>query len=413
MKKPTIPVDPARMLATLDHLRTIGAVGTGVSRPAFSDADILARRWLAERMRDAGLEVRVDLAGNLFGLPPGDGPAILVGSHSDTQPLGGWLDGALGVAAGLELARAAREGTGPRVAVVSFQDEEGRFGGLTGSEIWSGRASLSEVDGRCDDDGTAFRDVRARVAEIAEVGDVPPERFSAFLEMHIEQGPVLDRAGEVLGVVEAIVGVRSLEVRFEGEANHAGTTPMPLRRDAVQGVVSYATALNEAFARLAGDRTVWTLGRVVVEPNAPSIVPGAATVSVQMRDPDAARLDVLLAAAQDAARSIAGKRGLGLHLLEGFRVDPVRMDRALMSALDAAAQATAPGRSRVMASGALHDASNVAACLPVGMLFVPSIGGISHNPREDTSRDHLAAGLRALALAVSRLSSDLQAVVVG
>jgi N-carbamoyl-L-amino-acid hydrolase len=403
MTTPIIPVDPARMLATLDHLRTIGGVGTGVSRPAFSDSDIAARRWLAERMREAGLEVRVDPAGNLFGLPPGDGPAILVGSHSDTQPLGGWLDGALGVAAGLELARAAREGNGPRIAVVSFQDEEGRFGGLTGSEIWSGRATLAEVDERPDADGTAFRDLRGRVTEIAEVGEIPPERFTAFVELHIEQGPVLDRAGEVLGVVDAIVGVRSLEVRFEGEANHAGTTPMPLRRDAVQGVVAYATAVNEAFARLAGVRTVWTLGRVVIEPNAPSIVPGAATVSVQLRDPDPALLDTLLKTSRNTARTVAAARHLELHLVDGFSVDPVAMNQRIVAALDAAAQTIAPGQWRLLPSGALHDASNVAARLPVGMLFVPSIGGISHSPLEDTSRDQLAAGLRTLARAVSML----------
>ncbi len=403
MSTTIIPVDPARMLATLDHLRTIGGVGTGVSRPAFSEADIAARRWLAGQMREAGLEVRVDPAGNLFGLPPDEGSAILVGSHSDTQPLGGWLDGALGVAAGLELARAARDGNGPRVGVVSFQDEEGRFGGLTGSEIWSGGTPLAEVDGRRDAEGIAFRDLRRRVAEIAEVADIPPDRFTAFVELHIEQGPVLDRTGEVLGVVDAIVGVRSLEVRFEGEANHAGTTPMALRRDAVQGVVAYATALNGAFARLAGNSTVWTLGRVVVEPNAPSIVPCAATVSVQMRDPDAARLDTLLAAARDTAHEAAVARSLDLHLLVGFSVDPVWMDPKLVAALEAAAQATASGRCRRMASGALHDASNVSAHLPVGMLFVPSIAGISHNPREDTARGHLAAGLLALAHAVSIL----------
>lgn len=394
------PVDPARMLATLDHLRTIGAAGAGVSRPAFSDADVAARRWLAGAMREAGLQVRVDLAGNLFGVPPGEGPAILVGSHCDTQPLGGWLDGALGVAAGLELARAAQAGNGPRIAVVSFQDEEGRFGGLTGSEVWSGRTSLRAVDGRRDAEGRSFREMRGRAAEIAEVATVPPDGFSAFVELHIEQGPVLDGAGEVLGIVDAIVGVRSLEVRLEGEANHAGTTPMPLRRDAVQGVVAYAAALNEAFASIVGDRTVWTLGRVDVEPNAPSIIPGAATVSVQMRDPDAARLDALLAAARSTALAVAKARSLNPVLVDGFSVDPVRMDPKLVKALDAAAQAATPGECRVMASGALHDASNAAARLPAGMLFVPSIGGISHNPREDTSRDHLVAGLLALSYAV-------------
>ncbi|MFN7599406.1 MAG: M20/M25/M40 family metallo-hydrolase [Cereibacter sp.] len=178
---------------------------------------------------------------------------------------------------------------------------------------------------------------------------------------------------------------------------------MALRRDAVQGVVAYATALNGAFSRLAGDRTVWTLGRVVVEPNAPSIIPGAATGSVQMRDPDAARLDRPLAAARETAHVAAVARNLDLYLLDGFSVDPVWMDPKLVAALESAAQATTPGRCRRLASGALHDASNVSAHLPVGMLFVPSIGGISHNPRKDTARDHLSAGLLALARAVSIL----------
>lgn len=403
MTTPALAVEPARFLASLDHLRGIGAVGTGVARPAFSDADIAARRWLAGEMRAAGLEVRVDLAGNLFGMPPGAGPALLVGSHSDTQPLGGWLDGALGVAAGIELARAAHAGHGPRIAVVSFQDEEGRFGGLTGSRFWSGQLSLSELDSLLDGDGMAFGDLRHRTSEIAEAGDVAPERFSAYLELHIEQGPVLDTAGKVLGIVDAIVGVRSLSVCFEGEANHAGTTPMALRRDAVQGVVAFASALNAAFAPLVGKSSVWTLGRLVVEPNAPSIVPGRASVSVQMRDPDAARLNALLAAARDTAEAVANDRALSLALVEGFGVDPVAMDRKLVATIEAAAKSVAPECCLVMTSGALHDAANVSAVLPVGMLFVPSIGGISHNPREDTAREHLALGLEALARAVAGL----------
>jgi N-carbamoyl-L-amino-acid hydrolase len=392
------------MLADLDDLRSIGGVGTGVARPAFSDTDIEARRSLAERMAEAGLDVSVDEVGNLFGVPPGDGPSLLVGSHSDTQPLGGWLDGALGVAAGLEIARAALDAGGPRIAVVSFQDEEGRFGGLTGSAVWSGRVALAEVDGRRDGNGASFASLRRRSAEIAPVRSTAPDRFSGFLEMHIEQGPVLESAGDVLGVVETIVGVRTVEVRLEGEANHAGTTPMPLRRDAIQGLVAFAAALNAAFARLATERTVWTLGRIVVEPNAPSIVPGTATVSVQTRDPETVRLDALIGAAEDTARRAAAGRGLGLTLTRGMSFDPTPMNGAFVTALDAAARRVAPGRSRVMPSGALHDATNLADLMPVGMLFVPSIGGISHNPREDTKREHLAIGLRALAEAASALA---------
>jgi N-carbamoyl-L-amino-acid hydrolase len=391
------------MLSDLDALRRIGAVGTGVRRPAFSDDDIAARRWLALQMQEAGLTAVADPWGNLFGLPPGEGPCLLVGSHSDTQPLGGWLDGIYGVACGFELARAALATGGPRVAVVSFQDEEGRFGGLTGSEVWAGLLSHEAADRLTDDEGITLAAARARAAEIAEVRPVPPSLFSAYLEAHIEQGPVLDTAGEVLGVVEAIVGVRSQTLTFTGEANHAGTTPMRLRRDAVQGLVAFASALEAAFADLAAERTVWTLGRIVVEPNAPSIVPGSAMVSLQIRDPDASRLDLLEAEALAVAERIAADRELQLTTLGGFTADPVPMADSLMNALAKAAEQVASGRWRHMPSGALHDASNVAAVMPVAMLFVPSIGGLSHNPAEDTRREHLVVGLAALAEAVREI----------
>ncbi|MDO9526892.1 MAG: hydantoinase/carbamoylase family amidase [Gemmobacter sp.] len=403
----TVAVDPARMLADLDALRRIGGQGTGVVRPAFSDADIVARRWLADRMRDAGLTPVVDVCGNLFGLPPGDGPCLLIGSHSDTQPLGGWLDGVWGVACGLELARAALASGGPRIAVVSFQDEEGRFGGLTGSAVWSGQISLAQADQGEDGTGVTFAAARTRVGEIAPVADVPPTRFRAYIEPHIEQGPVMDTSGDVLGVVEAIVGVRSWSIRFQGESNHAGTTPMHLRRDAVQGLAAYVTALNDAFAPMVTPRTVWTLGRVVVEPNADSVVPGAVTVSVQMRDPDASRLEALKATALDVAQTVAADRGLTVTARSGFSVDPVQMDARLRLALEQGAQSAAPGKWRNMPSGALHDASNVSALMPVAMLFVPSIGGISHNPAEDTRREDLALGLVALSRAVALIGNDL------
>jgi len=388
------------MLAELDELRRIGGVGKGVSRPAFSDADIEARAWLAARMKEAGLEAVVDPWGNLFGLPPGDGPCLLVGSHSDTQPLGGWLDGIYGVACGLELARPAREAGSPRIAVVSFQDEEGRFGGLTGSAVWAGAMAEDAADRLTDAQGTTLAQARRRADGIAEVREVPSTLFSAYVEAHIEQGPVLDRAGETLGVVEAIVGVRSTTLVFSGEANHAGTTPMPMRRDAVRGFYRFATELDAAFAPLVTDRTVWTLGRLVVEPNAPSIVPGLATVSVQIRDPDAARLDRLLAETLSLAKRVAEAQELALSVSTGFTADPVPMDAPMVEALADAAERVAPGRWRRMPSGALHDATNVSRVLPSAMLFVPSIGGISHNPDEDTGRADLEAGLLALAEAI-------------
>ena len=397
-----IPVDPARMLADLDHLRTIGGQGTGVARRAFSEPDIAARRRLADQMQAAGLQVVVDPCGNLFGVPQGDGPFLLVGSHSDTQPLGGWLDGIWGVVCGLELARCD-----PRIAVVSFQDEEGRFGRLTGSSFWTGQMSLAEADACLDEDALSepisFATARDRAVEIGPLGSVSPDRFSAYIEPHIEQGPVLDATGQVVGVVEAIVGVRQWSFRFEGEANHAGTTPMPLRRDALQGFAAFAVALNATFAAMASDRTVWTLGRAVVEPNASSIVPGAITFTVQIRDAEVGRLDTMAAEARTLAEHVAAEHRLVLHASPGFSVEPVQMDTRLRHTLEAAAEAVAPGRWQAMPSGALHDASNVAMVLPTAMLFAPSIGGISHNPAEDTRREDLATALNVLAEAAGRL----------
>lgn len=326
---------------------------------------------------------------------------LLVGSHSDTQPLGGWLDGAFGVACGLELARAAVEADGPRVAAVSFQDEEGRFGSLTGSAVWSGRVPLAEADRGADHGGVTFGEARGRAAEIAPLGEAPPSLFRAYLEPHIEQGPVLDAAGLSVGVVEAIVGLRQLDLRFEGAANHAGTTPMAMRRDAVRGLGAFMRRLDEAFAPVVTERTVWTLGRIVVEPNTSSIVPGAAIVSVQIRDAETDRLDHLAALAEEAAGSVAAELGLGLRRLAGRALDPVWMDPGWAEALARAAEAVAGGRWRRMPSGALHDASNVAAVLPSAMLFVPSLGGISHNPGEDTRAEDLRLGLEVLARAVA------------
>ncbi len=402
---PAIAVDPERLISDLTTLRGFGAAGTGVARTAFSDADIAARRWLRERMETAGLKVTVDRCGNLFGLPPGDGPCILVGSHSDTQPLGGWLDGAYGVVCGLELARAALGAGGPPVAMVAFQDEEGRFGGLTGSGVWSGVRTLDATDRLLDSDRVSFATARARAAEIGPLAEVPPSRFSAFVEPHIEQGPVLDSSGQAIGIVDDIVGVRSLWVDLVGETNHAGTTPMALRRDAVQCLVTIISGINAAFAELAGPVTVWTMGRITVDPNADSIVPGVAGFSIQIRDPDTARLDAMRDRAAAIARARAEAADIDIDVAEGLWCAPVPMDRTFSGHLATVAQAVAPGCWRRMPSGALHDASHVSTVLPTAMLFVPSIGGISHNPAEDTDPEHLKAGLAVLARALPDIAA--------
>ncbi len=402
MKGAVVQVDQNRFLADLHMLRSFGAsgVGKGVVRPAYSNADSAARVWLAERFFEAGLSVETDAMGNLFGLA--DGPSLLLGSHSDSQPEGGWLDGALGVIAALEVARASREAGGPAISVVSFQDEEGRFGVTTGSAIWSGHMGLAEADLLFDHHGVSLAEARRNVPV---TGDVDPAQFTGFIEMHIEQGPVLDTAGEQIGVVSDIVGIRDMKITFEGQQNHAGTTPMHLRRDAFQAVSSFNFELNERLRNVVTPATVWTIGHMRLHPNASSIVPGKAVFSMQWRDGDAGRLGRMEGIIRVLAQEIADARGMVVSFGPLLGLEPVGMDAKLRKALENSATSIAPGRWRVMPSGALHDATNVSRLMPVAMLFVPSIGGISHAFEEDTDEVDLIAGLRVLAGAVEALES--------
>lgn len=403
MKKGTaVQVDAERFLADLHVLRSFGAsgVGKGVVRPAYSEADVVARAWLDERMREVGLRVETDAMGNLFGLA--EGPSLLLGSHSDSQPEGGWLDGALGVIAALEVARASREAGGPAVSVVSFQDEEGRFGVTTGSAVWSGHMSLDEADLLFDHSGVSLAEARKKVPE---TGEIDPAQFTGFIEMHIEQGPVLDAAGEQIGVVSDIVGIRDMKITFEGQQNHAGTTPMHLRRDAFQAVSSFNSELNERLRNVVTPSSVWTIGHVSLHPNASSIVPGKAVFSMQWRDGDADRLGRMEAIIRALAQEIADARGMVVSFGPLLGLEPVEMDEKLRKALENSAEYIAPAQWRVMPSGALHDATNVSRLMPVAMLFVPSIGGISHAFEEDTDEGDLVVGLRVLADAVEALQS--------
>ena len=391
-------IDPTRFLADLHRLRQFGAsgVGKGVVRPAYSEADMAARDWLSEQMADAGLAPRFDAMGNLFGLAAG--PSLLLGSHSDSQPTGGWLDGALGVVAALEIARAARETGGPAISVVSFQDEEGRFGVTTGSAVWAGGLSLPEADALRDHDGVLLSDARA-VMQSRAGPDVDPAQFTGFIEMHIEQGPTLDAAGEQIGIVTDIVGIRDQVITLRGQQNHAGTTPMALRRDAFQGLSAFNTRLSDRLQNVVTPQSVWTIGHVSLSPNASSIVPGTARFSMQWRDGDVDRLGRMQAVIHEALYEVAEDMQLEVEMGSLLGLEPVAMDADLRARLETGADAVAPGRWRRMPSGALHDATNVARVLPVAMVFVPSIDGISHAFEEDTADADLVAGLRVLALA--------------
>ncbi|MDP2581079.1 hydantoinase/carbamoylase family amidase [Shimia thalassica] len=399
-----MPVNPERFLSDLHTLRTFGAsgVGKGVVRPAFSDADIAAREWLMAQLRDVGLQVHVDPMGSVWGLA--QGPSLLLGSHTDTQPEGGWLDGALGVIAALEIARAAQDAGGPAVSVVSFQDEEGRFGVTTGSTVWSGALSLDKADRLSDRDGVPLSQARARMAHLT--GDfVDPNRFTGFIEMHIEQGPWLDQAGQGIGVVTDIVGIRDMRITFEGEQNHAGTTPMHLRKDAFQALSAFNERLNAAFDELVTPSTVWTIGHVSLHPNASSIVPGSVTFSMQWRDSETSRLEQMETVVRETAEAVATDFGVTCSFGPILGLAPVAMNARLKQALRDSAAEIVPDLWCEMPSGALHDATNVAAHMPVAMLFVPSIGGISHAFAEDTNESDLVNGLSVLAGAVTRLTN--------
>ena len=352
-------------------------------------------------MKDAGLEPHFDPVGNLFGLAKGK--SLLIGSHSDSQPEGGWLDGALGVIAGLEIARASKEAGGPPISVVSFQDEEGRFGVTTGSDIWSGKVALEKADTFTDNEGITLAQARGLMSDMAQ-DFLPHDRFTGFLEMHIEQGPALDQSGDKIGVVTDIVGIRDMRITFDGRQNHAGTTPMHLRQDAFQALSDFNAQLNDRLRNVVTPSTVWTIGHVSLHPNAASVVPGRVTFSMQWRDGDADRLNAMERIIHDLAQEISHTRRLVAELSPVMGIEPAAMDTAMRAALAKAAEMEAPGQWRKMPSGALHDAANLSSVMPVAMLFVPSIGGISHAFDEDTDEADLTRGLRVLALAAQALA---------
>jgi N-carbamoyl-L-amino-acid hydrolase len=406
-------INPERLLADLRHLRSIGAQGRGVVRPAFSPKDMEARRWLKRRYEEAGLEATIDGVGNVLGRSRNPGKALLVGSHSDTQPTGGWLDGALGVIYGLELVRALADDPQTRslaVDAVSFQDEEARFVGCLGSRSLVGALTPVQEQEAADKDGVALAEA-LREAGLAGVPRLrlARERYAGFLEAHIEQGPQLEDDGKRIGVVTGIVGLRGMRFVFRGQQNHAGTTMMARRRDASAALYELAYRINQEFPKAAAERSVWTMGRVRIEPNAASIVPGYAEMDLQFRDASEAPLEAFEKIAQRLVAELNARGGVSIEAARSRApVPPAQMDAKLRAHLEAAAERHAPGLWRRMPSGAFHDAGIVSALLPAAMLFIPSIGGISHDFAEDSRDEDIVLGCRVLAdAAVSALGERL------
>lgn len=395
-------IDGPRLLGDLRRLADFGRYKTGVHRPAFSDADLAARRWLMERMTDAGLDAHIDGIGNVIGRAPGDGARLLIGSHSDTQPHGGWLDGAMGVIYGIELARALRDDPACRgigVDVASWEDEESHYASFLGSRTFIGLIGDADIDHASHrDDGTPLRDaiVRAGLADTPRAS-LDASRYRGYLEAHIEQGAVLESQGRRIGVVTGIVGIFVYKVTFAGEQNHAGTTPMRLRKDAGVALTDFCGEVHRAFRALAAPDTVWTIGRILLEPNAPSIIPGTAEMLLQIRDPSLATMESLGAEAIRLAEAANAAGPCRVEITQTSRTEPTTMDAAFQEAIaTAAAKHVGEGWMR-MHSGAGHDAQILARRMPAGMMFVPSIGGVSHHFTEDTAEDDIVLGCQVFA----------------
>ena len=404
-------IHPDRLLADLRHLRSIGAQGRGVVRPAFSEKDMEARRWLKSRFEEIGLDTTIDGVGNVLGRSRKPGRALLVGSHSDTQPTGGWLDGALGVIYALEVARALAADPATAklpIDIVSLQDEESRFIGCLGSRSLIGILAPDVELAAVDKEGVRLEDA-LRMAGLAGVPRlrVSTERYAGFVEAHIEQGPTLEDTGNRIGVVTDIVGLRGIRFVFRGQQNHAGTTMMARRRDASAALYELAHRINTEFPKVAGERTVWTMGRLKVEPNAASIVPGYADLDLQFRDASDAPLDAF---EEVAARIVADMNARGGVKIEAsparVPIRPTRMDDGLRTHIERAAERHAPGKWLHLPSGAFHDAGIISAKLPAAMLFIPSIGGISHDFAEDSRDDDIVLGCQVLADAVAGAAAE-------
>lgn len=401
-----VKISGQRLLSSLHEIRDFGRCGNGVVRQSLSDVDLESRRWLVRQLEDAGLETAIDGVGTVFGRSRRPGKAVLLGSHTDTQPRGGWLDGTMGVMYGLEIARSFAE-VSPlsqcAIDVASWIDEEGRFFQMLGSQSFVGALAQDAVASAVDTDGVRLCDALTN-AGLAERPRARLEdgRYLGYLEAHIEQGLYLEEWGKKIGLVTAIVGLRDYMVTATGEANHAGTTPMAYRKDAGAALLAFAESAVAILRLNAGPAAVWNIGWIKFEPGAPAIIPGRAKLILEMRDPEESKLDELAAAVAALADDCPGPVTIEFSP-KSDHVSAAKMDACLLEHLAAAAEETAPDRWVCMPSAAGHDAQVIAAHVPTAMLFVPSIGGISHDLREDTDESDIVLGCQTLASAVERI----------
>jgi N-carbamoyl-L-amino-acid hydrolase len=396
------------MREDFDALAAIGATPDGgVDRASLGEAHLAARAWFLDRAAAAGLETRVDRAGNHSAILPRAGPTLLLGSHLDSVPNGGRYDGALGVVAALHVLLAV-QASGAQLPLaleaIDFTDEEGTLVGLLGSEALAGKLTLESLRSpRGGRDALLAGLERAGLNEAELVSARrDPASLAGYLELHIEQGPLLERAGAQIGLVTDIVGARSFSLAFRGLSGHAGTTPMNARRDAGLAAAAFAVAANELVVRdFPG--CVATVGDIRLEPGSFNVIPGLARVAIECRSVDLVELDALESALLRAARAATATHALDVEATPVGRWEPTALDADLRALVAHAAESL--GLSALeLHSGAGHDAQALAAVVPSGMIFVPSDGGISHDPREHTSWEHCVNGANTLLRAALELA---------
>ena len=401
-------VNQARLWTTIEQLSKFGRPAGagfegGVTRLGFSEADFAARTWLMQVLREAGLSVRVDAAGNIFGRRPGSEnlPVLLFGSHIDSVLGGGNFDGDVGSLGALEVMRALNDGkiaTRHPLDMVIWTNEEGNHFsyGSIGSSAAAGVLPADVLE-RKDEEGKTLGDwLRRYGQDPARLADarIPPGGLAAYLELHIEQGGVLDLSKIQVGVVQGIVGVYRWTCTATGFANHAGTTPMDYRQDALAATARATLAVREEVRSEPG-RQVGTVGYVRVEPGAPNVVPGRVEFPVELRDLDEAKALGIWARIEKRFAQVAVEEHVKLDCLPIFALQPALTDPSMQSDIRAAARAA--GYTVLdLPSGAGHDAQEIAHLAPIGMIFVPSLGGISHSPREYSSPEDVANGTEVL-----------------
>ena len=401
-----IKANPDRVLRDLYMLREIGRYETGVHRPTLSDDDLKTRHWLKDELSALGHDAHIDGIANVIGYTPAPGKKLLCGSHLESQNRAGWLDGALGVVYALEAARAVVE-SGEKdagVDVMVFADEEGHFGSMIGSNSLVGNMTEAMMDASKNrTTGEPLRDALERAGFTGPRASLDPARYIGMFEAHIEQGDSLEAEGLSIGVVTSIVGIWQFHLAFKGLQNHAGTTRMAIRKDAGVSMMRVYQRLQERFPAVVGPRTVWTVGSMTLDPGAPSIVPGGAEMTFQFRDADPDLLKKLEGVLTEVVAEENANGPCPVTLTAQTRGVPAHMDSGMQNAIEAAAEAFAPGKHVRMPSGAGHDAQVIAQKMPAAMMFIPSINGVSHHWTENTSDADIARGAQVYVDAVARM----------